>query len=279
MNLCLRLMTAVDIPAGIRLKEAAGWNQTQGDWERFLRASPHGCFVADFEGQVVGSAATISYEGRFAWIGMVLVDPAQRGQGIGTKLLRKAVEYLEDCGIPSIKLDATPQGKPLYEDLGFVAEYEIERWQLERTPAPDCLGAVTSVTEEVLSLDREVFGADRRGLLKSIAEEYPAFVLQTRSRGKLRGYSFGRRGALADHLGPWVAVSEASACNLLDEFLIRSGSEMVFVDGLKNTPWALKLLRNHGFQYARSLTRMYRGRNTFPGRPRLQGAILGPEFG
>jgi hypothetical protein len=48
---------------------------------------------------------------------------------------------------------------------------------------------------------------------------------------------------------------------------------------MKNSPWAMKILRERGFQYSRSLTRMYRGRNDFPGRPELQGAILGPEFG
>ena len=87
-------MTLDDIPAGMRLKEIAGWNQTRGDWERFLLASPQGCFVAEFDGEVAGTVATITYEGRFAWIGMVLVDPAGRSQGIGTKLLEKAIEHL-----------------------------------------------------------------------------------------------------------------------------------------------------------------------------------------
>jgi GNAT superfamily N-acetyltransferase len=279
MDFRLRVMTARDIPAGMRLKEIAGWNQTRGDWERFLSASPQGCFVAETDGEVVGSAATISYEGRFAWIGMVLVDPATRGQGIGTKLLVKAIEYLDGYGIPSMKLDATPQGKPIYEKLGFVSEYEIERWQLPRAPTPEVSIEADSVTQEMLDQDREVFGADRSTLLRSIALEHPAFVLQTLSQGKLTGYSFGRRGELADHLGPWVAQEETSARRMLDEFLLRARRERVFVDGMKNSPWAMKILRERGFQYSRSLTRMYRGRNDFPGRPELQGAILGPEFG
>ena len=279
MSFRLRVMTADDIPGGIRLKEIAGWNQTRGDWERFLSASPQGCFVAETDGEVVGTVATISYEGRFAWIGMVLVEPSRRGEGIGTKLLGKAIEYLDGCGIPSMKLDATPQGKPLYEKLGFVSEYELERWRLQRTPAPGPSDGASSVTEEMLDQDREIFGADRNGLLQSIALEHPAFVMQSRSQGKLTGYCFGRRGALADHLGPWVAHDESSALALLDEFLLRSRQENVFVDGMKPSPWAMKLLREHGFQFSRSLTRMYRGRNDFPGRPKLQGAILGPEFG
>ena len=279
MDISLRVMTPNDIPAGMRLKEIAGWNQTRGDWERFLLASPQGCFVAEADGEAAGTVATISYEGRFAWIGMVLVDPARRSQGIGTKLLAEAIAYLDGCGIPCMKLDATPQGKPLYEKLGFVPEYELERWQLLGTRAPDAPDATGSLTEELLDQDREVFGADRNALLRSIALEHPGLVLETRTQGKLTGYSLGRHGALADHLGPWVAQDEASARRLLDEFLLRSRSPRAFVDGMKSSSWAVTLLRERGFQLSRPLTRMYRGRNDFPGRPELQGAILGPEFG
>jgi len=279
MSFRLRDMTARDIPAGMRLKEIAGWNQTRGDWERFLSLSPRGCFVAETDGDVVGTATTISYEGRFAWIGMVLVDPAKRGQGIGTDLLKQAIQYLDGCGIPSTKLDATPQGKPLYQKLGFVSEYEIERWQWQRAPAPRATVEACAVTEEVLNQDRDIFGSDRSALLRSIAREHPEFVWQIRRQGKLTGYSFGRSGALADHLGPWVAQDESSARDLLSGFLLRSRAEKVFVDAVSSSPWAMKVLQESGFQFSRPLTRMYRGRNDFPGRPELQGAILGPEFG
>ena len=76
----LRTMTKADIPAGLRLKEIAGWNQTAADWKRFLEASPEGCFVAEEDGRVCGTATTISFENRFAWVGMVLVDPDTFGE-------------------------------------------------------------------------------------------------------------------------------------------------------------------------------------------------------
>ena len=60
----LRTMTKADIAAGMRLKEIAGWNQTVADWKRFLEASPEGCFVAEEDGQVRGTATTISFESR-----------------------------------------------------------------------------------------------------------------------------------------------------------------------------------------------------------------------
>jgi ribosomal protein S18 acetylase RimI-like enzyme len=318
MEMIFRLMTMADVPAGMRLKDLAGWNQTAADWERFLSASPSGCFVAEVEGRVVGTTTTIVYEGRFAWIGMVLVDPEFRGRGIGTHLLNKAIEHLDSQGVPTLKLDATPEGQPLYEKLGFVREYEIERWTLDRPgtgsdsrslggsslsnlqaiadwqseidnrkhvliPQPRENGSAIGIgppeLEDVLELDREVFGADRGDLLRSLVSAAPEFALAVRERGGLAGYAFGRYGSRADHLGPWTARTESAGRGLLEEFLKRSSRERLLVDCLKFHPWAETLLRARGFEFSRPLTRMYRGPNDHPGRPGWLCAILGPEFG
>ena len=37
-------------------------------------------------GLVIGTVTTAGYGGRVAWISMLLVDPAHRGQGMGTRL-------------------------------------------------------------------------------------------------------------------------------------------------------------------------------------------------
>lgn len=272
-------MTRDDLPAGMRLKNAAGWNQTVGDWERLLSASPDGCFAAECEGHVVGTATTIIYAGRFAWIGMLIVDPRHRGQGIGTTLLERAIRHLDARSVPAMKLDATPRGKPLYERLGFVSEYDIERWMLKRSGGKQARVKVSGEIEDVLRLDRDVFGADRSTLLRSLAAEAPAFALVARQAGGVAGYTFGRRGSRADHLGPWVARDEAVAATLLDEFLRRSERELVFIDCVRANPWAVPLATARGFELSRPLTRMFRGTNKFPGNPALLCAILGPEFG
>jgi hypothetical protein len=93
------------------------------------------------------------------------------------------------------------------------------------------------------------------------------------------GYTFGRRGSRADHLGPWVAHDEDVAATLLEEFLRRSERELVFIDCVRGNPWAVPLAKARGFELSRPLTRMFRGTNKFPGHPELLCAILGPEFG
>jgi GNAT superfamily N-acetyltransferase len=279
----LRVMTKLDIPGGVRLNTIVGWNQIEADWTRFLEGSPDGCFVMDDDGKIVGTAATLPYEDRFAWIGMVLVDPDYRNQGIGTTLLRRAIEYLDGAGIPTLKLDATPAGKPLYEKMGFVSEYEIDRWILKRSVTEQASNIDGSLSPaeltQILEYDRQIFGADRSALLRSLAECAPELSLSIRTDGVLRAYAFGRHGLFADHLGPWMAQDSQTARFLLSEFLRRSSRETVIVDALKSNHAAAELLREHGFSPARLLTRMYRGPNAFPGNPKCLCAILGPEFG
>jgi len=279
----LRVMTKQDIPGGLRLNTVAGWNQTAVDWNRFLDGTTDGCFVMEDGEKVVGTAATLPFEDRFAWISMVLVDPEYRNRGSGTQLLEQTVRHLDDRGIPTLKLDATPLGKPLYEKMGFVSEYEIERWISRRAAREE--GATNEAVPcqqplpEILALDRAIFGADRSALLRSLREQAPDFALAIAKGTQLEGYAFGRRGLFADHCGPWMARDRETANALLAEFLRRSSRETVIVDAMKSNSTASEILQQNAFSVARSLTRMYRGPNAFPGKPDLLCAIIGPEFG
>jgi len=275
----MRQMNRFDIPAGMRLKELAHWNQTEADWELFLAANPEGCFVSEVDGRVAGTVATIIYENRFAWIGMVLVDPEFRKRGIGTALLKQAIDHLDSHNVPCMRLDATPQGKPVYEKLGFVDECEIERWRLSRSPLQTSSGMTTPDCEKALLLDREVFGADRGMLLRGLAESAPEFVQILDGPAGVAGYALGRHGSHSDCLGPWVASDQGVAEQMLDNFLSQSERESIVVDCVKSNPWSRSALVARGFEFERPLTRMRRGENTHPGRPELICGIMGPEFG
>jgi GNAT superfamily N-acetyltransferase len=282
----IRVMTKQDIPAGLRLNTLSGWNQTYADWDRFLASSPQGCFVMEDDVKVVGTAATICYENRFAWIGMVLVDPEHRKQGIGTQLLKTTIEHLDRSRISTIKLDATPFGKPLYTKLGFVIEYQIERWILKRLP--QTISTIPSSTyvplteyqkAQIFTSDKELFGADRSFLLRSLCDEAPELAMTVWQEGMPQCFAFGRHGLFADQLGPCMATSRAAAEKLFREFLARSTRETLIVDCVKSNSGAVESLSACGFVLSRPLTRMVRGRNAYPGRPDSICAILGPEFG
>ncbi len=275
-------MSPADIPAGIRLRGLAGWNQTEQDWRRFLALNPQGCFAAERDGEVCGTVTTLAYEKHFGWIGMVLVDPAQRGQGIGTRLLRRGMSALQAQGVETLKLDATPMGHPLYLQLGFTDEYLIERWE-GVSDAKSGAGLKPMTLEEldgVCRWDRDAFGADRSRLLTCLWQEGAGYSAVLRSGSRISGYVFGRAGARAHYLGPWAAETGNGAAGVLFmEFLARVTGEKVFVDICCENPEARGLVERAGFRHQRVLTRMYHGPNRHPGLPELVCGIAGPELG
>src|SRR6266699_3502077 len=175
-TISLRQMTEGDVPAADELRRLAGWNQTLEDWRRLLRLEPRGCFVAVQEGEVVGTVTTTTYGRALAWIGMMLVHAEHQRHGIGTWLMRQALEYLQGHGVECVKLDATPAGRPLYEKLGFVPESTLTRWQRlssGKTQTPDSApSGARELTDAdwkaVEALDRAAFGASRARLLRSL---------------------------------------------------------------------------------------------------------------
>lgn len=284
MKFHVRTMTADDVAAGMHLKTTAGWNQTEADWHRFLASHPTGSFVAEFAGEVVGTVTTIAYGTRLAWIGMMLVDPAHRRQGIGESLMKAALEDLEKRDIRAIGLDATPMGRPLYERLGFRARSELNRWAWNRqasaiAPEPPSRTPGAIDLKSLLDQDSEVFGADRSALIRSFVETRPERFVVSSLGASRPDYGLTRPGTVADHIGAWVADEPTGAAAVLEALVGRSSAPRMIADVPSDHPFAGRLLHASGFRIARDLTRMYRGPWETPPLAGDVCAILGPEFG
>jgi GNAT superfamily N-acetyltransferase len=283
MTELVRLMQEADLAAGARLTRFAGWNQTEEDWQTWLNLSEARAWVTEIDDCVVGSATAIPYEERFGWVGMVLVDPEFRRQGVATSLVRKALHYLERKGCTCQKLDATPEGKEIYERLGFQVEYEVERWRrLAQKFRPeahrgDPLARIQHVLPPGLEeLDRRVFGASRRTLLKSfLAGEYPGY----QGGESAEGYGFARPGRKAAQVGPLVALNPQLAEHLMERFLQHFGGGEMIADVVAGNENARILLQRYDFFPVRHLLRMFRGPNAFPGRPAEVYCLAGFEWG
>ena len=276
----VRLLGELDIAAAVRLKELAGWNQTEDDWRRLLLLEPGGCFCATVRGQVVGTTTTTSYGRDLAWIGMVLVDPEYRRLGIGTCLMRKALGYLHEAGVATVKLDATPDGRPLYESLGFIVESLVERWTLPQARGSDSRAMSLSAISEVLVLDRQAFVADRSTLIEVLAQDVDVPALVVRSADdKLAGYALGRRGTAADYIGPLVATAAEAATSLLDGMCEQLAGQCIYLDLNTGFKSGREVLTGRGFVKQRDLIRMSYGETSAAGTSASIFAIAGPEYG
>jgi ribosomal protein S18 acetylase RimI-like enzyme len=285
-----REMTAEDIPAGLALCRASGWNQVERDWRRFLETQPGGALVAERDSRVIGTVATIRYGRRFAWVAMVLVDPAERSRGVGRALLTRGLSLLDD--VETVRLDATPAGEPLYRTLGFVEEARFSRLQLapgaaRMAIAPDPLSAklvkIQPLTgadwDAVAAFDARVFGADRRVMLEWLWTGAPDYGWVARDGERLVGYVLGRSGHLFEHLGPVIADDAGTAARLLTECMPSRPDRSFVVDApLDQVEWR-RFLAATGFVEQRPFFRMSRGRPAPAGLPANLFATVGPEFG
>jgi ribosomal protein S18 acetylase RimI-like enzyme len=268
----LRKMIAADVPLAMELKNIAGWNQTERDWLGYLTYEPEGCFVAEVGGRAIGTATSIHYDDRFGWIGMVLVHPDARRLGIGTKLLRHTIEYLQQRGTSCVKLDATAMGRKVYVPMGFVDEYELSRF--EGTAPAESTAAVTNVAslttgdlKEVIEFDAPVFGAERAHVIDSMSRRNPEYCFLARDGSRIRGYLIAREGRNAAQIGPWVAQDGATAERLLAAFFQRVRGRRVFVDVPHPNDAGCTLIRSYGFTVQRGFARMHLGENRHPGIP------------
>jgi GNAT superfamily N-acetyltransferase len=281
----IRLLTEFDIPAAMKLKEVAGWNQTENDWRCLLKLEPQGCFAATLDDELLGTTTTTTYGQQLAWVGMVLVQPEKRRLGIATQLLRTALGYLHQR-VATVKLDATVAGKGIYERLGFRVEGLIERWtgiSNSKAVANDDVQSVATLDEttidDLLALDRRSFEADRSGLLKTLIKNVsvPAALARTED-GFLSGYSLSRTGSKAGYVGPIIATDPNQLEALLDRTLDPLRGQRIYIDFNATSPSSSSLLLDRGFVKERDLVRMALGSSSKTTSP-FVFAIAGPEVG
>lgn len=266
-DLQIRLMREADLPFAMNLKNLARWNQTERDWRNYLSFEPHGCFVAEVSGVPAGTATTITYPQQVGWIGMVLVHPDRRRQGIGTALLRHSIDYLRGRGMASIKLDATLMGMKVYVPLKFAVEYELFRMEgiarsQTRVPFPR---VTPSDLRSLIAFDTESFGVNRGRALTQLLADSPALsYVEKDDGGKVNGYLLARPGYEAYQIGPWVAASPHIAERLFRQALSDLFGERVFLDVPLSNPLTLEIVQGLGFIKQREFVRMFLGVNYFP---------------
>ncbi|MEO8764705.1 MAG: GNAT family N-acetyltransferase [Ginsengibacter sp.] len=281
----IRNMEPGDINSAIKLSDAAGWNQTEKDWQLLIENVANVCLLAETDDKVIiGTTTAINYSNEVAWIGMVLVDKQYQGHGISKSLLANIFKKLG--GIKSIKLDATPEGQVVYKKLDFIDEYAIVRLINSSvtkvlSPGDDLLTEPVESQNlgEIIDLDEFIFGANRKQLITPMLNEYPASAWLLKNNGRISGFSLGRDGKRYHQVGPVVASTTLEAKLLITKALNNLIDQPVVVDVLADKEEMVDWLHSIGFSKQRHFTRMYKEENILPGISSKQYLIAGPEFG
>jgi GNAT superfamily N-acetyltransferase len=282
-----RDMTEADLGAGLRLSQASGWNQTAEDW-RLLLSLGRGLFrVGVLDGRVVAAGGAVLYGEALAWICMILVDPARRGRGLGTRVFDEVLERvrgLADTGrVAAVGLDATPAGRRIYLMRRFVDGPCLVRMAAEpartaRPPAPEGVARMEPADlGAVLELDARSCGAPRASLLHHALASAPALARVARQGTGLAGFCLGRHGDRFDHVGPVVAASAGVARALVAACAGQPRARPLILDARADPAWTSEL-DGLGFREQRAFTRMHLEGRRPQAQPALEFAVRGPEF-
>ena len=114
--------TPDDLRRIVSLYFEAGWLPSRAENPDLISRIISGshCFVtAAADCRIIGMGRAISDGVSDAYIQDVTVDAAYRGQGIGTKIIRKLVGRLREDGVAWIGLIAERNSHDFYRPLGF----------------------------------------------------------------------------------------------------------------------------------------------------------------
>ncbi|MFF2214648.1 GNAT family N-acetyltransferase [Streptomyces antibioticus] len=215
----IRRLTHSDLIACADLSEDRGWPREEHKWGLLLSAGK-GYGVDDPDGGLITACVVTEYgpygNPVLGAIGMVLVAERHARKGIGRALMRHVIA---DMGTTPLTLHATPNGRPLYEELGFKttgrAEMVRGRFRPEDTePRVSTRAATAEDLPTLLRLDEEVFGADRTHVLTRL----PAFADQVRvaeAGGRIIGYAAAWPNMDTHVVGPLIARDTETAKALL----------------------------------------------------------------
>lgn len=213
----LRTMTEADLPHAQALSAELRWAHRLVDWEQVFAHSEG--LVAERDGQIIGTGQRWRWGARHATVGLIIVSPACQGRRVGHRIMTALLDGLDDC---TVLLQATTDGRGLYERLGFVRTGEIRQHQGVAQPAPLIalpegwrLRPVGQNEAHALhKLDEEARGMPRPSLIDDLLAQAEACVVLDHD-GTQKGFAILRRFGRGQVIGPVIAPDTEGAKALI----------------------------------------------------------------
>jgi len=199
-----------DLPYARRL-QPDGWGDiTTHLMEYCLQSFCKPIKVVDGD-SIAGVGSLILHESS-AWLGHIIVDKSYRGQGIGYTMVKYLVDVAIKSGSSSINLIATDLGAPVYKKVGFRTVGTYVSFKREHDFTPKSLSnqmqlATSAHYEQILKLDQEISGENRRELIEDHLKRAVIFEQE----GSLEGYYFPQLGQ-----GPIYAKTKRAGLGLMN---------------------------------------------------------------
>jgi GNAT superfamily N-acetyltransferase len=232
----LRPLGETDLAACHRLSLALKWPHSLEDWQFIYQLGNGFAIERRSDGQppaLVGSALCWRFGNAYATLGMVIVQAAQQGLGLGRQLME---QLLQELGSRNIMLHATPAGQPLYEKLGFAATGKLHQHQgsamqspLIPLPAGERIRPLgVNDIARLRALDARATGMDRSQLLAALNDVAEGVAIDR--DGEMLGFALVRRFGHGRVIGPVIAPDAVHAKALISHWINTYAGSFIRID-------------------------------------------------
>jgi GNAT superfamily N-acetyltransferase len=218
-NLTIREARTDDVAAIADMRQSVGWSVHK--WAlRAVIGQPHArCVViSDTGGSLVGVGSGIAYP-PIGFIGNMVVSESHRRRGIGSAILDDIARWLVDVSCTRLELNASEEGRRLYERHGFESRGSSAVARIPRTAPLDgdasaeLRPADAADLDALIAYDGPRFGGNRRPVLANLLADSECRAVVAELGGRISGFAVARPAE--PRVGPLVADTPEVAARLV----------------------------------------------------------------
>lgn len=241
-----------------------GWNPGLADAQAFWDTEPDGYVGLHRDGELIAAGSIVSYGAEFGFMGLFIVRPELRGQGLGRRIWHWRRDTLLGRlhSRAAIGMDGIFEMQDFYAAGGFCFSHRNLRMRGIGWAGDDDL-ALRPLSElpfaEVAAFDRLRFGVDRSAFLRPWIDPAGGLGLGLVEEGRLRAIGVARPCREGFKIGPLFAHDGACAERVLTGLGRVTAGKPLFLDVPENNPEALALADRHAMAEVFGCARMYLG--------------------
>ena len=254
----VRTMRRREVEVAVDWAAQEGWNPGNHDAEAFYAADPEGFFIAELDGEPIGSVSVVNYSATFAFAGLYILKPEYRNRGYGSRLFAAGMAHAGDRNIGG---DGVLAMQEKYRTRsGFTLAYRNIRFEgAGGGNEPEGPGDIAGVPFEPLAAyDARHFPASRpRFLAAWVRQEGACGRAVLGEDGDVAGYGVIRRCRHGYKIGPLFADTPEIAGEIFLALSAQASSGPVYLDVPEPNAAAVALAQRQGMVPVFETARIY----------------------